>query len=262
MTKRVFLVNKSRGKKRRISKSTCSTKLYEDDYKDILSTVKAQGSNESEVIREIISEWYRAKRVEALGQVEGDPITRRIYQRMLEEHLDPFLERISKIQTSLDNISSQGLPKQNASVSNLANSADKFAEILRELMVLRELIERNDSILSENDEILVSQLNKIQKGLLATQGTVSECYASSWSILDLIVRYLVEVNMRDQNLSPDEAEGEAAKERQGLRLEGLRQIAELEQILDMPKELRLARLLAFNFLNNKSDENINSESGV
>jgi hypothetical protein len=255
MTKRVFLLKKKSGKRRKISKITCSTKLYEDDYKDLLNSVKAQSSNESEIIREIISEWYRTKRLETLGQTEGDPTVRRVYQRILEEHLDPFLEKISKIQTSLNQlISSQSLSVQTSRATTSANPIDQSAEILKEIIALRGLLVENDSILSENDQIQVDQLTQIQQRQFAIQGIVTEGYASSWTVLDFLIRHLVEVNLRAGGNPPDEVENEADGERRGLRQEGLKRVEDLETLLNLSNDLRLARLLALSSLNHKREE--------
>jgi hypothetical protein len=59
---------------------------------------------------------------------------------------------------------------------------------------------------------------------------------------DLIIRYLVEVDLRALNMGPDQVESEVASERRGLRLEGLRKIASLEDYFGLPKEFCLAQL--------------------
>lgn len=243
MKTRTPRTTKSGSKKRRIAKPNCTTRIFEDNYRELQQMIRAQGSNESEILREIVSDWFRMKKVQALGRDQTEDPIRRIYERVVEEkitaHISPLTASLQELKKMLGAFTGNrtSAPIVQSPTQNGGNT------ILEAIESLRALIEQTGSDLSETNALQVNQLDQIQKAHLALQAIGSENFAASWSILDLIIRYVVEMNLRDQQKSPDDVEREVTQDRAGLRLEGLRQIADVEELFSLPQELRLAELV-------------------
>lgn len=229
----------SDARKRKLSKTNSSTYLHEDDSAVVLSLAKAAGVGESEALRVIVSDWISSQRVKAMGRDQVEDPIRRIYERVVEERINPLAELVRQIKGSVEKLAS-GQPAPQMRELLPAAGQDNGGEILSAINGLRSLIEQTGSDLSESSAAQISQLDTIQAAVLGLHGITSETFASSWTIADLIARYLVEVSLRDQNLLPEEVESEATKERALLRLEGLMKIAGLGRLLELPKEFLLA----------------------
>jgi hypothetical protein len=77
-----------------VTKVSSSSRLYVDDFQEVASMCRAENSNESEVIREIVHDWLRIKKVEALGRDQIEDPVRRIYERVLAQQIEPLHDAI------------------------------------------------------------------------------------------------------------------------------------------------------------------------
>jgi hypothetical protein len=240
MAQRSRASTKKGSKRRRLSKVSCSTKLYEDNHRRIQQMMKADGAKESEVLRECISQYFRNEDVKALGRNQVEDPIRTIYERVIGEQLAPVLATIQQMKTALEKLST-GAPNKSQTSAPSALSGEDVLRILTSIDGLRSLIEQTGSDLTESGAAQTSQLDQLHQSQLALQTIGSETFASSWTIADLLIRYLVEVALRNQEMEPDRVEQIVAGERRGLRLEGLKKIAEIESFFELPEKYRLAQ---------------------
>jgi hypothetical protein len=231
-------------KKHELAKINSSTYLHKDEYPIIQDLCNAEGVKESEALRLIVSDWIRRKRVEALGRDNSEDPIRKIYERVMEEQIAPLLLDIQAMKSSLDKLSSKSSTSE-ISTALQGQIPDQSSDILEAIKRLRSLLEQTGSDLSESCGSQMIQLEQINKSHQVSQAIGNETFASVWTVLDLVIRYVMEVNLLDQNKSPEELDFEIAAERQVLRLEGLKKIALVEKLFNLPDELRLAeRVLA------------------
>lgn len=242
MRRRYALPKISGTKKRKIAKPNSSTHLFTDDYKEVLDICQAEGIKESEAIRLIVSDWLRSKKVEALGKDQVEDPIRRVYERVIGEQIAPLVETVQALKTALEK-----QPKVRTSLpepppSN-STQTSQFSALLESIAELKQMLEQTGSDLTEAGAAQMNQLELIHKSQLTLQSIGSETFAAGWTISDLIIRYLVEADLRAQNMEPESVESEVASERRGLRLEGLNKIASIEEFFDLPEEFRLAQLV-------------------
>lgn len=232
---------KRNSKKRTIAKPNCSTRLFVDNYREVQQMIRAQGSNESEVLREIVSDWFRMKRIQALGRDQTEDPIRRIYERVIEEkikeHITPLTTTLSELKKVIGGFSTGNTPASQSDSQSSSGNTD----VLCALDSLRSLLEQTGSDLGESNAAQISQLEQLTQGHLALQAIGGENFAVGWSVLDLIIRFMVEINLHDRNKTPDEVEDYVRKERTGLRLEGLQKISGVEDLFDLPKALRIGK---------------------
>lgn len=242
MKKKISLPKDNSTKKRKIARPSCGTHLFEDDYKEIIGMCKAEGVKESEALRLIVSEWFRDQRVKALGKDNVEDPIRRIYERVIGEQLEPLFDTVRNVKSMVEKLST-ARPLPPPSSNSSAPIPDNSAGILVAINELKSLLEQTGGDLAENGAAVMEQLDSIQKSQTTLQAISSETFANGWTIADLLIRYLVEVNLREQQKSQDEVEEEVMAERRGLRLEGLRKIADIEDYLKLPDGLRIAQLV-------------------
>jgi hypothetical protein len=172
---------------------------------------RAEYTDESEVLREIVRDWFRIKRIEALGRDQVvDPI-RAIYERVISQQIAPLLGAISQIKSML---ASGQRPAANSAQRPLpAGSPD----IVEALAGIRSLIEQANNGVSESSTAQLSKLSEISHSQKALHTIGSETFASTWSISDFLIRYLVEAR--------------------------LQKVLDIEETLGLPRNLRLPKAI-------------------
>jgi hypothetical protein len=256
MRRKLNTTVKSGSKKRKLAVPSSTTKLYADDFRSVADMMRQQEKTESEVLREIVSDWFRKKRVEAYGKDQTDESVRRVYERIIDERISPLSEVVHQVKAAIDN-----LPNSQA-VASVATSVpegqSQSPEIMATLRDLRELLERTGYELTESANTQVSLLDEVQRSQKAVQGISCETYAATWTITDFIVRYLVEIALRKDNSNPTEVEAEVLRDRNGLRLEGLNKISMVEALFQLPNGFNLAsRFLPQNFSPLNASDQVN-----
>lgn len=232
-TKTPVSVNRGRRKKT-VMKVPCSSKLYADTYRQLKAYVKAQNTTESEAIRDILDDWFRIKRVQALGKDETTSPVRQIYERVMEEKLQPLVNTVEQLNDRL-----QGFSGKNSGPESLAQ-AGEFSTIASDLKEIKATLESTASSLHYDAGEQMGQLEQMEQSQETIRSISCETFAATWSILDFIIRYLVEVDLKDQRKPPAEVEKMVAGERRLLRLEGLKLVAMVEDFLKLPQKMRLA----------------------
>jgi hypothetical protein len=242
MKRRYALPKVSSTKKRKIARPNSSTHLFTDDYKEVLDICQTEGIKESEALRLIVSDWIRDKKVEALGKDQLEDPIRRVYERVISEQIAPLVESVKTMKSVVERLSRGGGASPDKSQPS-ASPMPQTLGLLEAIAELRQMLEQTGSDLTESGAAQMEQLEQIHKSQLTLQSIGSETFATGWTITDLIIRYLVEADLRAQNKEPDEVESEVAAERRGLRLEGLKKIAGIEAFFNLPDEFRLAQLV-------------------
>lgn len=240
-----FSTAKNGSKKRKLAVPSSTTKLYADNYRDVAAMMREQSKSESEVIREIVSDWYRMKKIQALGKDQTEDPVRRIYERVIDERINPLTDSINELKSAIKN-----LPKSQTSAGSIT-STEQPSEANNELQTaiteLRELLEKTSYDVSESSETQISMLDDLLRGYKALHGIGCETFASAWSAVDFLVRYLVEPALKSQVASLSEAEEISTDERRNLRQDSLRKIADMEAFLHLPENYEFIRSLAQNF---------------
>jgi hypothetical protein len=234
-----------RNKKRKLCKQTSGTKLYQDDHKEVVKICDRNQQTEGEVIRKIVSDWLRGKRVEALGRNQVEDPVRRIYERVIDERINPLTNSINELKAAIKNLPKSG--SSPGSIPSTEQPATQSSELQPLLAELRELLEKTSHDVSESSETQISMLDDLLRGYKALHGIGCETFASAWSAVDFLIRYLVEPALKSQVTSLSEAEEISTDERRNLRQDSLRKIADMEAFLRLPENYEFIRSLAQNF---------------
>ena len=216
------------GKKLRLTRANTSSKLFADDHRTVQSLTTAWGVPPGEVIRLIVYDWLRAQRVKSLGDESDSDSLRPIYERVLDEKLAPLAEALRQLQ------SGPGQSHQNAG----HQTTQTAGPVLEAIAGLRELIEQASSDLAETDTQQLDQLHTLTRAVGLTNSLAGESFIANWMIRDLLIRYIVEVELMTKHSDPEDLERAVGDEKLVLWQEGNQQVQQIQSSSDLPPGLR------------------------
>lgn len=95
-----------RGRPRLIASKPNMTKLYVDDLREVVKLSAAENKTMSDLIRELVHEAFRYRRLHAFAQDEGESQVRKLYQSAtqtaVQTELQPVTEQLTQLQQTLD----------------------------------------------------------------------------------------------------------------------------------------------------------------
>ncbi len=90
------------GRPRLVSKQPNAAKLFVDDRREIIALSANENKQVGVVIRELVHEALRARRLQSIGRNEGDDFVRKIHQETLSEAIGPLLAEIDKLRQTIE----------------------------------------------------------------------------------------------------------------------------------------------------------------
>ena len=132
-----------RGRPRLISSKPNMTKLYVDDLREVVKLSAAENKTMSDLIRELVHEAFRYRRLHAFAQDEGESQLHKLYQSAVqtgvETGLQPVFEQFAQMQQTLDVLTAQNTT---AAAGNGVRRDDRFSQALLALaaQLLRRLL--------------------------------------------------------------------------------------------------------------------------
>jgi hypothetical protein len=72
-------------------------KLYVDDLREVSALSRSENRHRSEIIRELVHEALRLRRLRAIGRDEGENYIRRIHQEAIEQGVNPVISAIADV---------------------------------------------------------------------------------------------------------------------------------------------------------------------
>lgn len=93
----------SKNRPRLVASSSSSTKLFVDDLREVARLTSAEGKTQSDIIRELVHEALRLRRLQAIGRDAGEDYLRRIQQQAITEGLSPVLQELTELRALMTN---------------------------------------------------------------------------------------------------------------------------------------------------------------
>lgn len=89
---------------RLVASSSSTTKLFVDDLREVAALSNAENKCRSDIIRELVHEALRLRRLRAIGRDEGENYLRRIHQEAISEGLSPLLNAFAEVRLLIEGI--------------------------------------------------------------------------------------------------------------------------------------------------------------
>lgn len=202
-------MNKSKKRahfKKERSSETVSTRLWEADDALFFETVNRRHTNPAELLRQIVHEWAITMRLS--GQNTDQPETagpiRKLQEQILAEHLEPINELLAtichKLHVPLSANANTHLVKP--ITQDAADAASDVNSVLLGLM--RRVTEDMDTTLQK--------LSRLKMSTIAHYNLSAQTFAANWTVLDFILRDVVEPRLQTDPQYKDDASNTASVE--------------------------------------------------
>lgn len=93
-----------KSKEKRLATSSSYAKLYRDDYQGVQNLMKDGGKAEGEVIRQLVAEALRSRRLHAHGIDQTKKQIQIVQKKIMEELLAPVYERLDEQQKIVERV--------------------------------------------------------------------------------------------------------------------------------------------------------------
>jgi hypothetical protein len=94
-----------RGRPRLVSSQPNTTKLFVDDRREVIALSSNEKKTVSDVIRELVHEALRTRRLRSIGRDEGDHLVRRIHQETIAEGINPVVAELANLRQTIETTS-------------------------------------------------------------------------------------------------------------------------------------------------------------
>ncbi len=121
-----------RNRPRLVASTSSTTKLFVDDLWEVSSLSRDEEKSRSDVIRELVHEALRQRRLRALGRDESENHVRKIYQETVAEAVEPLLKEFADLRQQLVIVTAQS--EDSAKPDTTAKSSDVMLALLSHLL--------------------------------------------------------------------------------------------------------------------------------
>lgn len=125
-----------RNRPRLVASTSSTTKLFVDDLREVSNLSRDEEKSRSDVIRELVHEALRQRRLRALGRDESENHVRKIYQETVAEAVAPVIKEFADLRQQLAIVAAQ------SEVSVPSDGATKNYEVM--LALLSHLMHRSN----------------------------------------------------------------------------------------------------------------------
>jgi hypothetical protein len=118
------------GRPRLVSKQPNAAKLFVDDRREVIALSSNENKHVSVVIRELVHEALRTRRIHSLGRDEGDDFVRKIHRETIEGSIGPLASKIDALCQTIGTFSA----KFNTEVQSITTTHSALAILITEVL--------------------------------------------------------------------------------------------------------------------------------
>jgi hypothetical protein len=146
-----------RNRPRLVTSTTNSTKLFVDDSREIAALTRAENKSRSDIIRELVHEALRLRRLRAIGRDEGEDYVRRIHREVITEEINPLISSIADVRQLLEQFSTGS-----RSESQSLNRAmfELMAQLLQRVIVTENILKVLMTVGMQKDDVAPEEIRK------------------------------------------------------------------------------------------------------
>jgi len=146
-----------RNRPRLVASAPSSTKLFVDDSREVAALTRAENKSRSDVIRELVHEALRQRRLRAIGRDEGEDYVRRIHREAITEGVNPLKSAIAEIRQLVEHFSSDS--RSEAQSLNRA-LFDLMAQLLQRAIVTENIVKVLMTVGMQKDNVSPEEIRK------------------------------------------------------------------------------------------------------
>lgn len=144
-----------RNRPRLVASAPSSTKLFVDDSREVAALIRSENKSRSDVIRELVHEALRHRRLRAIGRDEGEDFIRRIYREAIMEGVNPLMTTMNEIRQTVGHLSVSG--RSEAQSINRA-LVELMAQLLQRAIVTENIVKVLMTVGMQKDDVTPEEI--------------------------------------------------------------------------------------------------------
>jgi hypothetical protein len=154
-----------RNRPRLVASSPSTTKLFVDDLREVAALSRSENKYRSDIIRDLVHEALRQRRLRAIGRDEGENYVRRIHQEAIEEGVGPVMKAITELRLTIESFSTNGASEsQTAKNTKDAKTIETLfglmAQLLHRVIVTENVVKILMTVGMQNDKVPTEEIRK------------------------------------------------------------------------------------------------------
>ena len=151
-----------RNRPRLVASTSSTTKLFVDDLREVGNLSRDEEKSRSDVIRELVHEALRQRRLRAIGRDEGENHVRKIYQETVAEAIAPLLKNFADLRRELAIVAAQSedSAKSDATTKNYEVMLTLLSHLLRRSIVTDNVVKVLMTIGMQKDGVGSEEIRK------------------------------------------------------------------------------------------------------
>lgn len=151
-----------RNRPRLVASTSSTTKLFVDDLREVGSLSRDEEKSRSDVIRELVHEALRQRRLRALGRDEGENYVRKIYQETVAEAVELLTKEFADLRQQLAIVAAQSEESTNldATTKNYEVMLTLLSHLLRRSIVTDNVVKVLMTIGMQKDGVSSEEIRK------------------------------------------------------------------------------------------------------
>ena len=151
-----------RNRPRLVASTSSTTKLFVDDLREVSSLSHDEGKSRSDVIRELVHEALRQRRLRALGRDESENHVRKIYQETVAEAVEPLMKDFSDLRQQLAIVAAESEDNVKSDITAKASDAmlTLLSHLLRRSVVTESIAKVLMTIGMQKDGVSAEEIRK------------------------------------------------------------------------------------------------------
>ena len=146
---------------RLVASSSSTTKLFVDDLREIAALSRAENKYRSDIIRELVHEALRLRRLRAIGRDEGENYVRRIHQEAIAEGVSPVINAIAELRQSMEHFSNEARSGAGDGGLKIINAlSGLLAQLLQRAIVTENVVKVLMTVGMQKDDVSPEEIKR------------------------------------------------------------------------------------------------------
>ena len=230
---------KSKKDRRKLSSRTSATTLYQQDALEVKNICHLEGATEAAVLRHIVGDWLRSRRMKAYGSDQLTAPLRAVYEQVVSEQIQPLDLQLKSILAGVKGLESAINSSQTAQgTPAFRQNEDELRQKMLRLLEQLDQGSRSPAALETERNKL---LNLIANRQLLSQNMLFEMIVRSVTTQRLLIKYLVRAGLVHRGMSLEQINESLVADFGTWTEEGYEVVEEIEEALRMGTDYREQR---------------------
>ncbi len=146
-----------RNRPRLVASASSSTKLFVDDLREVAALTRTENKSRSDIVRELVHEALRQRRLRAIGRDEGEDYIRRIHREAITEGVNPLMVSVTELRQTVEHFSSGSRSDAQSLIRALF---ELMAQLLQRAIVTENIVKVLMTVGMQKDDVSPEEIKK------------------------------------------------------------------------------------------------------